>query len=79
MIGPESVLPVKGSAPFCAGATVMSDVGDVEPRTAVTGEIVVVAGLVDPSVTIGVLATVVDDGMVVEDGIVVDVATVELV
>jgi hypothetical protein len=74
MIGPDSELPVKGSAPVLEFALVRAG-GDVEgvPSTAVMGEIVVDGATVDPSEPTAVLDTVVDGE------IVVDVVIVELV
>jgi hypothetical protein len=76
MIGPESVLPVKGSAPdvalgvTAAAVTPVGVVVDVEPR-APDFAVVVVVWTVEPSVSIGVLVTVVDVGTVVDDSTVV--------
>jgi hypothetical protein len=73
MIGPDSELPVKGSAPVpvLEFARVRADV-EVEPSTAVMGEIVVDGATVEPSEPTDVLDTVVDGD------IVVDVVLVEL-
>lgn len=72
MIGPESELPVNGSAPVvepgvvAAAVTTLEVVGDVEPRLP-NPVVVGVVRTVEPSVSIGVLDTVVVDGSVVVD------------
>jgi hypothetical protein len=68
MIGPDSELPVKGSAPVLEFADV-----DVEgaPSTAVIGEIEVDGATVDPSEPTEVLDTVVD-GAIVDDVVLVE-------
>jgi len=86
MIGPESELPVKGSAPVvepgvvAAAVMTLDVVGDVEPRLPVL-DVVVVVWTVEPSVSIGVLDTVVVEGSVVVDDsmVVLVVASVVLV